>query len=410
MNEEMIEPEEDREKNYTVLTNAFDSNDSIKDPDYDHKQVADDGCESNGKEQEITELDDRNYDKQDEFRNQTYKTFKKKVGKRENRKDLRNISKEYLTDKGKIIRARQPKLFKDKCRRMCKDKITEETSVTRKKLLSDSGIPLSDGRGKHEHKNKITISIMQHVYDHINRFPAYESHYSRKHTSKKYSVADLTKSKMYTLYTQEVPSSPMSLEVYSQAIDALGFKFKKPSNDTCKTCDIFQNKIRSCQDADAKTNCQQLLQEHHDEAEATYETKRIDKLTCSDSKSQKLLLIDLQQVLLTCEVRLTGNKKNNTKKRNREETHKDNKIEKDKFIVAEMAQEKFFDFESLLKGKLRTKTNKKFEDLLALFELIDDSAKAFYRGLLKPQKDSQNPNDTTDTDPDIDYYFTDEEF
>ncbi|CAH1112206.1 unnamed protein product [Psylliodes chrysocephalus] len=267
---------------------------------------------------------------------------------------------------------------------------------------------------------------MQHVYDHINRFPAYESQYSRKHTSKKYLVAGLTKSKMYTLYTQKVPSNPVWFKVYSQAIDALGLKFKKRSNDICKTCDIFQNKIQSCQDADAKTNFQQLLQEHHDEAEAAYETKRIDKLTCSDSKSQKLLVFDLPTPYLTtgtvfykrllhtynltindysakvsthfmwhevtivvdlstknnnlkvidhkflvpghthmeCDivhfpfmyhynlVRLAGKKKKITKKRKREETHEDNKIEKDKFIVVKMAQEKFFDFKSLLKGKL----------------------------------------------------------
>lgn len=73
-------------------------------------------------------------------------------------------------------------------------------SVTNKKISSASAIPFSDKRRKHVPSNKISEEKMQQIYTHIKKFPSYESHYSRRHTEKRYLPSNLNKTIMYKLY------------------------------------------------------------------------------------------------------------------------------------------------------------------------------------------------------------------
>lgn len=52
------------------------------------------------------------------------------------------------------------------------------------KLASNSGITHADNRGRHTPLHKTAQSKINEVISHINSFPAYESHYSRRHTEK----------------------------------------------------------------------------------------------------------------------------------------------------------------------------------------------------------------------------------
>lgn len=47
----------------------------------------------------------------------------------------------------------------------------------------------NDQRGKAIPTNRCSAEAIQEVFEHINSFPAYESHYTRKVTSKKYENA-----------------------------------------------------------------------------------------------------------------------------------------------------------------------------------------------------------------------------
>lgn len=61
-----------------------------------------------------------------------------------------------------------------------------------------------DAIGRSTHKNYPYISNVakQTIRDHICMFPAYTSHYSRSHTSKKYLLPDLSMPKTYCLYIE----------------------------------------------------------------------------------------------------------------------------------------------------------------------------------------------------------------
>jgi hypothetical protein len=68
---------------------------------------------------------------------------------------------------------------------------------------SNGGLPHMDQRGRHEPVNKTPSEKLQLVKEHIESFPAYESHYSRKNNPRrKYLAPMLSISKMYQLFKE----------------------------------------------------------------------------------------------------------------------------------------------------------------------------------------------------------------
>ena len=51
--------------------------------------------------------------------------------------------------------------------------------------------------------NKILETVVQDIKNHINRYPTYESNYSRERTTRKYLGSERNIRKMYSLYCQE---------------------------------------------------------------------------------------------------------------------------------------------------------------------------------------------------------------
>jgi len=86
-----------------------------------------------------------------------------------------------------------------------------------KKLRSVAGITKNDMRGKKEPPNKTSIEQITKVINHIQSFPAYESHYYRRHTSKKYLSSNLTLTLMFELYKNQV-EYPVSFSIYSKEL------------------------------------------------------------------------------------------------------------------------------------------------------------------------------------------------
>ena len=66
---------------------------------------------------------------------------------------------------------------------------------------TSGGVPHTDQRGRHEPPNKTPPEKLELVKEHIESFPAYESHYSRKdNPNRKYLSPSLSISKMYQLF------------------------------------------------------------------------------------------------------------------------------------------------------------------------------------------------------------------
>jgi len=55
--------------------------------------------------------------------------------------------------------------------------------------------------------NKISNDKLTKVIEHINSFPSYESHYTRKSNDKKYLSTNLNLQKIYELYKQTIDGS-----------------------------------------------------------------------------------------------------------------------------------------------------------------------------------------------------------
>lgn len=82
------------------------------------------------------------------------------------------------------------------------------------KAASTSGIIHDDNRGSHEPWHKLPDEVMQAVKQHILSLPAYESHYCRSQTTKKYLPPDYTLAKIYEEYLkQESTYRPVSRKV-----------------------------------------------------------------------------------------------------------------------------------------------------------------------------------------------------
>ncbi|XP_015114523.1 uncharacterized protein LOC107039435 [Diachasma alloeum] len=119
------------------------------------------------------------------------------------------------------------------------------STVVTKKLDSLSGVPAVDLRGRHSSTRNLPEATMDTIRDHILSFPAYESHYSRSKTSKKFLPPHLTRTHMLKLFTDKYPGIHISRFTYERKIKALGLSFKEPKTDTCKTCDTFQMQLKS---------------------------------------------------------------------------------------------------------------------------------------------------------------------
>lgn len=176
-------------------------------------------------------------------------------------------------------------------------------SVVRKQSLSPIGIPENDRRGRHQSRyNKLSSEAIQKVKDHILSFPAYESHYSRRHTGKKYLQSHLNLSVMYELYKQQ-ETNAVSKSVYRNEFKKFNLKFKKPALDTCGTCDSLKMATKSTNEG-VRIEAEDKLRAHHEEADLAYKKKQDDKEISKIRNDIRVFTFDLQQVLptplLTC--------------------------------------------------------------------------------------------------------------
>lgn len=89
--------------------------------------------------------------------------------------------------------------------------------------------------GKHA-KKKLSEELKQGVRDHINRFPAVDSHYCRQGTKKLYLDQGLNLSRMYRMYATET-ENPVKESAYRNIFDyEFNLSFFRPKKDRCDKC------------------------------------------------------------------------------------------------------------------------------------------------------------------------------
>jgi len=140
-----------------------------------------------------------------------------------------------------------------------------------------------DKRGQRTPKNRLPPAVIKDITDHIKKLPAYESHYCRKETNKKYLPSYFTLQRAYDEYTKSV-NNPVSRYVYQKYFKLSGIKVKSPKKDTCTQCD--QLKIQLTNNNCSEDQRIQLINQqtqHHNDSEEAYQSKRNDILSISDN-------------------------------------------------------------------------------------------------------------------------------
>lgn len=155
-----------------------------------------------------------------------------------------------------------------------------------------------DKRGRHAPGNKIILSKLIKVQEHLKSLPSYESHYCRKETNKRYLPPHFTLIRIYEKYC-ETTDSPVSYSIYAKKFHELNYRIKNPRKDTCQKCDLLKMKLKYAENEVTKTEISKLQEDHHTEAGLAYETKKSDKIRAKSDPSLTVLSFDLQQCLPT---------------------------------------------------------------------------------------------------------------
>lgn len=175
--------------------------------------------------------------------------------------------------------------------------------ITEKKRSSGSDICASDGRGKHQNHQCISEVNRDVIREHIRKFPAYESHYSRSHTAKKYLAPDQSISRMYRLYKkycEEQTLAPQSEFLYREIfVKEFNLQFKNPRNGACAKCDKHTMIIKTSEGDEDRSRAEEVRKQHMDKAEAAYNEKRSDKNRSKELENIVTLSFDLEKCLLT---------------------------------------------------------------------------------------------------------------
>lgn len=120
-------------------------------------------------------------------------------------------------------------------------------------LTKDEVFGVLDGRGKNISSNKIDDTD---VVAHIQSFPSYQSHYTRKDSDRKYLHPDLNIRKMYDLYVEKCTQEnkqPVKEKYYYHVFSSkFNLHFKVPSKDTCRLCDELHMKLETVNDEEKK--------------------------------------------------------------------------------------------------------------------------------------------------------------
>ena len=159
-----------------------------------------------------------------------------------------------------------------------------------------------DGRGKHPPANKTGETKREYVKQHIESFPAVDSHYKRKETRRKILAHGLSINKMYDLYLGKIKDEgkehlQVSSYVYRDIFcKEYNISFHKPKKDLCEYCNKYQQKKET---GTANEQDRIEYEQHQERRETARLEKEKDKNIAKADKSVFVATFDLQAVLYT---------------------------------------------------------------------------------------------------------------
>lgn len=162
--------------------------------------------------------------------------------------------------------------------------------------------PGDDKRGKKVPGNKTPEDKMALVRAHISSFPAYESHYTRRHNpNRKYLSEELNIRLMYNLYkefAEEQGHHPVEEHIYRRTFNnEFNLHFHAPHKDTCVKCDVFANKVKHTENEEEKRKLQNDHELHLRKAEKAREAMTVDTEKSANDNSYYAFTFDLEKSL-----------------------------------------------------------------------------------------------------------------
>ena len=133
-------------------------------------------------------------------------------------------------------------------------------------------------------KNKISLEKKRHVIDFLESLPKYKSPYGN--SGKVYFNPDLTKEKLFSLYTEWViPELKVSRTIFEKIFKEYNISIYINRMETCKYCDEYLMALE-------KTVCSNGDEKKHENHLSRAECARLElKLSTSEAKSSNSLLV-----------------------------------------------------------------------------------------------------------------------
>ena len=157
-----------------------------------------------------------------------------------------------------------------------------------------------DGRGKQSSFNRITDNVRNNVRKHIESFPAVESHYCRRQTSKKYLDSNRSINRMHRLYVEECKQAnepPVTRSFYRNIfVTEYNYGFHKAKKDQCLLCSQY---LYEKEERKLSKEREEEFQEHQQRKTEARKEKAKDKELAKQNPSIHGATFDMQAVLPT---------------------------------------------------------------------------------------------------------------
>lgn len=163
-------------------------------------------------------------------------------------------------------------------------------------------------QGKHHNRpNRISADLVEKIHSHIKSFPRRESHYGRKKSRCFYLSPDLNVRRMYNMYLERYETESISntenkpkvtYDFYFRYFKQnFKYRFGSPRSDTCKKCDILENKLKGEIDDEEKKIIEYEKKQHLIKADIFFEELRKKTILCTEEDDIEVLSFDYQQNL-----------------------------------------------------------------------------------------------------------------
>lgn len=183
------------------------------------------------------------------------------------------------------------------CRKMFVNTLGISDKIMRTSLqkLQDSGVLEEENRGG---RNKAVAENdrlwRDNILKHINRFPRVESHYCRESSSREYLNGDLSISRMYQMFLNDLEPNAKKpcLSLYRLVFRSMNLSFHRPKKDQCGLC-----RIQKDGKEEEKVKIRDAYEKHILEKTAVRKLKEKNKTDAQCDSTIYSGCFDLQQVI-----------------------------------------------------------------------------------------------------------------